>query len=60
MVVQEAREHEGENQSAAGGADPVTDALSAAEAKKVIDGLRVSPMVSAALRTYLNELCRRV
>jgi hypothetical protein len=41
-----------------GGADPVRDRLSPAEAKRLIEAMRLSPLISNALRSHLDDLAR--
>jgi hypothetical protein len=47
-------------QALVGGADPVIDALPPAEVKKLVAAMRASPMISTALRGYLNDVYRRL
>jgi hypothetical protein len=47
-------------QDLVGGADPLTDRLTPAEAKRLVEAMRSSPMISNALRSHLADLARRL
>jgi subtilisin family serine protease len=47
-------------QDLVGGADPMSDRLTPAETKRLTEAMRLSPLISNALRSHLAEVARRL